>query len=138
MTFISFLFARYSARSGLYGIELLNEPQEADVPLDTLKDYYKRGYQIIRKYSADTYVVLCQLLGAKANAFVDLGTGFSNAILDLHYYNVFGSPFGTLSVQENIDYVNNTRRDEIESLNQDGNGLLTFIGTWACTYLAKY
>jgi hypothetical protein len=124
------LFCRYSGRSGLYGIELLNEPQSSDVPLDILKDYYRRGYEIVRKYSASTYVVLCQRLGTgtSADEFVDLGTGFTNAILDLHYYNVFGSDFQNLSVQGNIDYVRQQRRKEIESLNQNGNGLLTFIG----------
>ena len=103
----------------------------SDVPIDILKSYYRRGYAIVRNYS-DTYVVLCQLLGAGASDFVDLGTEFQNAILDLHYYNVFGSNFADLSVQENIDYINNNRRNEIESLNQNGNGLLTFVGMSIC------
>jgi hypothetical protein len=128
--FTCYCFRRYSGRPGLYGIELLNEPQSSDVPLDILKDYYRRGYDIVRKYSASTYVVMCQRLGAgtSADEFVDLGTEFTNAILDLHYYNAFGSYFEQLSVQGNIDYVRQQRRKEIESLNQNGNGLLTFVG----------
>ena len=103
----------------------------SDVPLATLKSYYRRGYAIVRKYS-DTYVVLCQLLGLNASDFVDLGTEFQNAILDLHYYNAFGPNFAKFNVQNNIDYINNNRRNEIESLNQNGNGLLTFVGMSIC------
>ena len=103
----------------------------SDVPIDILKSYYRRGYAIVRNYS-DTYVVLCQLLGAGASDFVDLGTEFQNAILDLHYYNMFEPKFDNFSVQENIDYINNNRRNEIESLNQNGNGLLTFVGMSIC------
>ena len=131
MNFHAFAFARYGKRSGLYGIELLNEPVARFVPLPTLKSYYRLGYNRVRKYS-DAYVVLCQRLGADANEFVDLGNEFQNAILDLHYYNVFGSNFADLSVQENIDYINNNRRNEIESLNQNGNGLFTFVGMSIC------
>ena len=131
MKFNAFAFTRYGKRSGLYGIELLNEPIASFVPLDILKSYYRRGYDRVRNHS-DTYVVLCQLLGAGASDFVDLGREFQNAILDLHYYNVFGSNFADLSVQENIDYINNNRRNEIESLNQNGNGLFTFVGMSIC------
>ena len=131
MKFNAFAFARYGKRSGLYGIELLNEPVARFVPLPTLKSYYRLGYNRVRKYS-DAYVVLCQRLGADASDFVDLGRDYQNAILDLHYYNVFGSNFADLSVQENIDYINNNRRNEIENLNQNGNGLLTFVGMSIC------
>ena len=131
MKFNAFAFARYGKRSGLYGIELLNEPIASVVPLDILKSYYRRGYSIVRQYTS-TYVVLCQLLGAGASDFVDLGRDFQNAILDLHYYNVFGSDFPKFNVQKNIDYINNDRRNEIENLNQNGNGLLTFVGMSIC------
>ena len=131
MKFNAFAFARYGKRSGLYGIELLNEPIASFVPLDILKSYYRRGYDIVRKYS-DTYVVLCQLLGAGASDFVDLGRDFQNAILDLHYYNLFDPTLANASVQINIDHINTTRRNEIESLNQNGNGLLTFVGMSIC------
>ncbi|KAH7279387.1 hypothetical protein KP509_37G017300 [Ceratopteris richardii] len=127
---IDFLASRYCRREGLFGIELLNEPTSNFVAIDTLKDYYRRGYDIVRKYSADTYVIMCQLLGADPSDLSDLGHQFSNAIIDLHYYNVFGSTFADLSVQENIDYINRERRQEIEKLNVGSNGLLTFVGEW--------
>jgi hypothetical protein len=47
----SFIF-RYARHPALLGIELLNEPFVATVPLDTLVSYYKQGYQIVRKYSS--------------------------------------------------------------------------------------
>jgi len=45
------------------GIELLNEPSAATVPLDVLVSYYTRGYQIVRNHSTTAYVILCQRIG---------------------------------------------------------------------------
>ncbi|KAI5055558.1 hypothetical protein GOP47_0029079 [Adiantum capillus-veneris] len=134
---IDFLASRYSHRSGLYGIELLNEPTAGVVPIDILKSYYKRGYDIVRKYSTSTYVIICQLLGADPSDLSDLGTQFSNAIIDLHYYNVFGDTFARMDVQENIEYIYNNRSQEIRKLNKGSNGLLTFVGEWTNEWAYK-
>lgn len=127
---IDFLSSRYGKRPGLYGIELLNEPMINTVPIDVLKSYYRQGYQIVRKYSSSAYVVMCELLGGDPHDLVDLGTEFQDSVIDLHYYNVFGSTFANMTPQQNIDYINNQRKTEIESLTQNGNGLLTFVGEW--------
>ncbi|KAI5069678.1 hypothetical protein GOP47_0015979 [Adiantum capillus-veneris] len=131
---IEFLASRYSERQSLFGIELLNEPMVNDVPIDTLKSYYKKGYDVVRKYNANTYVIMCQLVGGDPADILEMGihTDFSNAILDLHYYNVFGDTFANLTAQQNIDYINNNRHEEIERLNKDkdSHGFLTFVGEW--------
>ncbi|MCO5556161.1 hypothetical protein L7F22_009705 [Adiantum nelumboides] len=134
---IDFLASRYSHRRGLYGIELLNEPMAGAVDIDILKSYYKRGYDLVRKYSASTYVILCQLLGADPSDLLDMGSQFSNAIVDLHYYNVFGDTFADMNVQENIDYIYNQRSQELEKLNNASNGLLMFVGEWTNEWAYK-
>ncbi|CAK9171957.1 unnamed protein product [Ilex paraguariensis] len=60
---IDFLASRYAKHPALLGIELLNEPSSATVPLDILVSYYKQGYQIVRKYSSTAYVIFCQRIG---------------------------------------------------------------------------
>ena len=126
-------FCRYSQRPVLYGIELVNEPQARYVPLDTLKDYYRKAYKIVRKYNANTYVVMSELLWDDPSNLVDLGKEFKNAIIDLHYYNAFGSTFANMNIQQNIDFIYNERRQEIERLNKNSNGLLTFVGMYDVT-----
>ncbi|KAG6403223.1 hypothetical protein SASPL_135440 [Salvia splendens] len=52
---IDFLASRYAQHPSLLGIELLNEPSAALVPLDTLTSYYKQGYKIVRKYPSAAF-----------------------------------------------------------------------------------
>ncbi|KAG0492899.1 hypothetical protein HPP92_006297 [Vanilla planifolia] len=44
---INFIASRYASRSGLYAIELINEPLAPGVTLDSLERYYKAGYNAI-------------------------------------------------------------------------------------------
>ncbi|KAI3931234.1 hypothetical protein MKX01_040151, partial [Papaver californicum] len=53
----------YGSDPALLGIELLNEAHSPKVHLDTLLKYYKDGYDIMRKYTSTTYVIMSQLIG---------------------------------------------------------------------------
>jgi hypothetical protein len=108
----------------------VNEPQARFVPLDTLKAYYRQAYNIVRKHSANTYVVMSELLWDDPNNLVDLGKEFENAIIDLHYYNAFGPTFANMNIQQNIDFIYKQRMQEIERLNANSNGLLSFVGMY--------
>ncbi|OAY68382.1 putative glucan 1,3-beta-glucosidase A [Ananas comosus] len=55
---IDFLASRYATRSGLYAIELINEPLAPGVTLDSLKKYYQDGYNTVRKYTSDAFVII--------------------------------------------------------------------------------
>ena len=114
---------------------MVNEPQARFVPLEILKDYYRQAYKIVRKYSANTYVVISELLWDDPNNLVDLGKEFENAIIDLHYYNAFGSTFANMNIQQNIDFIYKERMQEIVSEWSmklealiNSNGLLSFVG----------
>lgn len=74
------LAERYAGRKALYGIELLNEPASEEilkklkhrylprhpeqavgsqaVPTEVLKDFYKKGYEVIRKYCSSEIAVV--------------------------------------------------------------------------------
>ena len=79
------IVCRYAKHPALLGIELLNEPSAATVPLDTLVSYYKQGYQIVRKYFASVYIIVCQRIGnANPLELYQANIGSYNVVVDLH------------------------------------------------------
>ncbi|RLM61265.1 glucan 1,3-beta-glucosidase A-like [Panicum miliaceum] len=127
---INFLAQRYADNPCLLGIELLNEPSAAAVPLDTLVSYYKTGYQIVRSYSDTAYVIFCQRIGnADPMELYQAYLGATNTVVDLHYYNLFDPYFEKLNATENIQFIYKNRLPQVQSLNR-ANGPLVFIGEW--------
>ncbi|XP_062100075.1 probable glucan 1,3-beta-glucosidase A isoform X2 [Humulus lupulus] len=130
MHVIDFLASRYAKHPALLGIELLNEPSAATVPLDTLVSYYKQGYQIVRKYSASAYVIVCQRIGnADPLELYQANIGSHNLVVDLHYYNLFDTFFVNMSSADNIQFIYKSRQAQLQTLN-NANGPLIFIGEW--------
>ncbi|XP_004502398.1 probable glucan 1,3-beta-glucosidase A isoform X1 [Cicer arietinum] len=127
---IEFLISRYAKHQALLGIELLNEPSAGTVPLDILISYYKRGYQIVRKYSSSAYVILCQRIGlADPLELYQANIGSTNLVLDLHFYNLFDTFFVNMSAGDNVQYIYKSREGLLQAFN-DSNGPLIFIGEW--------
>lgn len=127
---IEFLASRYGKHPALLGIELLNEPSAAEVPLDALVSYYQRGYQIVRKHSSTAYVIVCQRIGnADPLELYRANIGTTNVVVDLHYYNLFDTSFVNMTALDNIQYVYKSRETQLEALN-NANGPLVFIGEW--------
>ena len=112
----------------MLGIELLNEPSAATVPLDVLVSYYKQGYQIVRKYSSTAYVILCQRIGnADPLELIQANIGFQNIVVDLHFYNLFDNFFVNMSAVDNVEFIYKSRETQLQALNS-ANGPLVFIG----------
>ncbi|XP_059640559.1 probable glucan 1,3-beta-glucosidase A isoform X2 [Cornus florida] len=127
---IDFLASRYARHPTLLGIELLNEPSAATVPLDILVSYYKKGYQIVRKYSSTAYVIMCQRIGnADPLELYQANIGSVNTVVDLHYYNLFDTFFVNMSSVDNIQFIYKSRESQLQALNS-ANGPLVFIGEW--------
>ncbi|CAL5323784.1 unnamed protein product [Camellia sinensis] len=122
--------AEYAKHPALLGIELLNEPSAANVPLDILLSYYKQGYQIVRKYSSTAYVIVCQRIGnADPLELFQANIGSLNIVVDLHYYNLFDPFFVNLNTTDNIQFIFKSRQTQLQALNS-ANGPLIFIGEW--------
>lgn len=127
---IEFLASRYAMHPALLGIELLNEPSAADVSLDILVPFYKKGYQIVRKYSPTAYVIFCQRIGnADPFELYQANIGSSYTVVDLHYYNLFDRYFDKLTSLENVQFIYKNRQSQIQALNS-ANGPLVFVGEW--------
>ncbi|KAI3852308.1 hypothetical protein MKX03_018953 [Papaver bracteatum] len=133
---IEFLASNYGKHPALLGIELLNEPFAPEVSLDVLKPYYSEGYKIVRRYSDTAYVIICQRIKTddlyeiyKANELRNL----PKLVVDFHFYNLYAKTFSNRSPSENIQYIKNERRHDVESLNAY-NGPLVFVGEWVNTF----
>ncbi|PNX93759.1 putative glucan 13-beta-glucosidase A-like protein [Trifolium pratense] len=127
---IEFLISRYATHSALLGIELLNEPSAATVPLDILVSYYKQGYQIVRKYSSSAYVIICQRIGnADPLELYQANIGSTNLVLDLHFYNLFDKFFVNMSPGDNVQYIYKSREGLLQAFN-NSNGPDIFVGEW--------
>lgn len=111
------------------GIELLNEPGAAVVPLDVLKDYYARGYSTVRKYTSSAYVIMCQRIGGDFTELANVLPA-DKVVLDVHFYNLFNHElFDKKTPEWNIDFVYNDRLSLVKRLNTAGNALI-FVGEY--------
>ncbi|GMI67910.1 hypothetical protein HRI_000460300 [Hibiscus trionum] len=127
---IEFLAARYGGRPGLAAIGLMNEPLAPGVTIDALTKYYKAGYDAVRKYTTNAYVILSARLGpADPKELYSLAGSMNRVAIDVHYYNLFSDTFKSMTVQENIDYINNQRASNLGYLISP-NGPLVLVGEW--------
>ncbi|PKU83906.1 hypothetical protein MA16_Dca006381 [Dendrobium catenatum] len=126
---VDFLASRYANKPSLYAIELINEPLAPGVDLDSLKKYYKAGYDTVRKYS-NVFVIMSNRLSiSDPTELIQFASSFSGSVVDVHYYNLFSNIFEGMSVQQNIDYIYNNRASTLSSL-MVSNGPLIFVGEW--------
>ena len=80
------LVFRYSNRSGLVAIELMNEPQ--GVNLESLKSYYQAGYDAVRKHTSSAYVIMSNPLDRDSKVLLSFAGAFSRVAncQAPHYY----------------------------------------------------
>lgn len=84
------LAKRYGESPSLYGIELLNEP-DRNIPKRLLKDFYIKGYNIVRKYCNETVAVIISDQFRPLRWRKGLGRRYRNIELDIHLYQIFGN-----------------------------------------------
>ncbi|KAJ8771626.1 hypothetical protein K2173_026803 [Erythroxylum novogranatense] len=134
---IDFLTARYAKSSSLYAVQLINEPLAPGASLDALNKYYQAGYDAVRKHSSTAYVVMSNRLGpAEPREFFPLASGLNGTVIDVHYYNLFSSIFDTMTVQQNIDFINTNRSAQLSYVTSS-NGPLTFVGEWVAEWQVR-
>lgn len=60
---------RYAKSPAFFGIGLMNEPNADGVSLESLMEYYKEGYAIVRRYSPCAYVGFMPRIGRDVAEF---------------------------------------------------------------------
>jgi hypothetical protein len=119
---------RYAKSPSLYAVELMNEPRAPGASLDSMTKYYKGGYDAVRKHSSTAYVVMSNRLSSDdPREFFPLASGLTGSVIDVHYYNLFSDEFNSMSVQQNIDFINTNRSGQLNYVTTS-NGPLTFVG----------
>lgn len=118
---------RYADHPSLVAIELMNEPKAPDLKLDSLKRYYKAGYDTVRKYSSSAYVILSNRLGGEWSELLSFASNLSRVVIDVHFYNLFWENFNKMSVQQNIDYIYRQRSSDLRNVTTS-DGPLSFVG----------
>ncbi|RDX90984.1 hypothetical protein CR513_27098, partial [Mucuna pruriens] len=104
----------------------MNEPLH--VNLDSLKKYYKEAYDAVRKHNPSAYVIMSNPLDADSKVLLSFVGSFDNVVIDVHYYNLYSSKFDNMSVQQNIDYINNERGPDLSGVSS--SNALSFVGEW--------
>ncbi|XP_057442579.1 probable glucan 1,3-beta-glucosidase A [Lotus japonicus] len=131
---IDFLTARYTKSPSLYAVALLNEPRSPGATLESLNKYYKAGYEAVRKHSSKAYVVFSNRLSSPdPREFFNVANGLTRTVIDVHYYNAFGDFFKSMTAQQNIDYIYNDRKAELNYLTTS-NGPLVLVGEWVAEW----
>jgi len=84
---------RYCGSKALFGIELLNEPHES-IDLEFLKDFYDKGYKIIRNICGKNVAVIISD-SFRPYEFTDYlkEKDYQNIFLDTHFYQCFSEEF---------------------------------------------
>ena len=124
-------YDRYAQSPSLYAVELINEPLAPGVQLDRLTKYYKAGYDAVRRHSQTAYVIMSNRLGnIEPRELFPLAGGLMGSVIDVHYYNLFSSIFNTLTIQQNIDFINTNRTSQLNYVTTS-NGPLTFVGSYS-------
>ncbi|KAF3441031.1 hypothetical protein FNV43_RR19317 [Rhamnella rubrinervis] len=130
---IDFLASRYAKHPSLAAIELMNEPLAPGVNLDSLKNYYKAGYDAVRKYTSSVYVIFSNRLAADSKELLSSAAGLNGVAIDVHYYSLFSDDFKKMNVQQNIDFIYNQRSSDLNAVTSS-NGPLIFVGEWTAEF----
>ncbi|KAI4988088.1 hypothetical protein ZWY2020_029718 [Hordeum vulgare] len=118
----------------LLAVELLNEPLAPRASLESLKTYYRDGYNAVRKHSSEAYVIMSNRLSSPdPTELLEFAGGLPKAVVDVHYYVLFNSMFDTFTVQQNIDFIKTNYSSALSTVTKQ-NGPLTFVGEWVAEW----
>lgn len=147
------LAERYGRRSGLWGIELLNEPISEQlwmhtkdrylphdperakgssfVPLHILRNFYRRGYQAVRRHMDESKAVVIHD-AFRYDAWLDFmkAPEYKNVILDAHWY--LGMDFG--GEMEELDFIESIFKGHVKKLKMMEGIHPVIIGEWCLSH----
>ncbi len=126
------LAQRYTSRTALHAIEVLNEPRW-DVPTDYLKNYYRLAYQAIRRHCAPDRVVVVMHDGFRS--FREFGdffktSGFENVVFDVHRYQCFAREDIDMDIYGHINKSAVEWKAEADEMINE-LGVPVYLGEWS-------
>jgi glucan 1,3-beta-glucosidase len=119
------LAARYGKEPALWGIELLNEPR---LLFDRkLRDYYRRGYEIVRAHCGKEVMVVIHdgFRPRNWNGFMS-GPEYVNVALDTHLYQCFSRQDKHLSIDGHLSKARGEWADLFTAIDKP-----VIVGEWS-------
>ncbi|KAJ7956857.1 Glucan 1,3-beta-glucosidase [Quillaja saponaria] len=133
---IDFLAARYGKNPSLAAIQLMNEPLAPHINLRTLEKFYKEGYDAVRKYTQNAYVMMSTRINTTSSnsELIPFAASkeFDRVAIDAHYYYIFADMFKNMTVQQTVDFIYNQTATDLGSLTT--NGSFSFVGEWTAEF----
>ncbi|SKA87861.1 glucan 1,3-beta-glucosidase [Clostridium sp. USBA 49] len=119
---------RYKENPALWGIQLLNEPRW-DVPMDILRNYYLKGYEVCRRH-IDENIAIVFHDGFRLTEWKDFmqTSEYKNVILDTHFYQCFAEDQKKLDMSGHLQLALSQRSKEI---NEMSKYFKVIIGEWS-------
>ncbi|MET0378282.1 MAG: glycoside hydrolase family 5 protein [Spongiibacteraceae bacterium] len=126
------LAQRYTSRSALHAIEVLNEPRW-DVPTDYLKNYYRLAYERIRRHCAPAAVTVVMHDGFRS--FREFGdffktSAFENVVFDVHRYQCFAREDIDMDIYGHIQKAAIEWKAEADDMINE-LGVPVYLGEWS-------
>jgi len=125
---------KYGKHPALYGIELLNEPNDK-IPLEILQKFYQDAYVRLRKHvDPGVAIVFHDSFRALAwQKFMQV-PAFSNVILDTHLYQCFDAKDESRTALEQLAFALN-RKETLDEMQE--KELPTIVGEWSLSLPEK-
>ncbi len=118
---------RYKDSSSFAGIELLNEPSPK-IPHQLLLDFYKHGYELVRRHCSDSVAVIVSDAYRPHDWSAAFDGDFNNIVLDVHLYQAFS----WLDKRKNIHKILGTVTTDWKNLiTEIQRSLPVVIGEWS-------
>ena len=125
--FISQLMERFGDHHALAGVEVLNEPKWL-VPIETLVNYYRRAYDLIRAKNRNITIYFSDAFRPKDMAIRLENEKMDRICLDVHLYQLYTDEDRSLNLKQHIRKVDKQWRRELKGL---GKRLPVVVGEWS-------
>ena len=114
----------------------MNKPHAPRVTPNNLKNYYKSGYDAVRKYTPIAYVILSNQLGnAHPKEQLSFAGNFNHVVIDMHYYNLYLDEFSNMNVQFYALKTVTTSNGPLSFVNQSYAVVATTAIVWYKSFL---
>ena len=126
---------RYKEFDNLFGIELINEPS-IEIPIEILKDYYLRSYEVVRKICKPNVAVIFSdsFRPYEWKDFIG-NPRFENVYLDIHFYQCFDQNSKHLSIN---DTIKKAKREWGRTIKDVGKYANIICGEWSMALNSVY
>lgn len=126
--FVRKLVERYKNNKFVMGIQLLNEPSSS-IPINILKDYYKRAYKAVREVITDNEYIVVMHDSFRSLEWQDIKESeYPGAVLDTHLYFCYPGEDDKLDIYQELEKQTVRNQKYIDDIRSQ---MPTIVGEWS-------